>query len=379
MFSKSTPKVRNMTIHVQTGATIGPKGLPLVYGNPDSLTILNAVINFETSHDCKAKGVEILFKAAIRTQFSDATVPSLLHEAEQIFYSKQWELEVTKPRPGVVGKGVYARQVSVVLDPSFPSSCHNVFGSMRYIFEARLKGAKGFGIARIDWTVQQEVWVLNSTLPFIYPGVNDYYLEEESIPVAQFERWNDALPFSLTVPSQTLYTGQVVPVKVALEPFLAGSALAGQEPAILCATFILLETRLFRARFVPEVRESMQKVMSIGVNTGWPRTGATTGWERVINISLPLSPSVSLSTKSRFLDISHTFVLMMDLQVAGRSKPEKLRTQVSVQITAPRSMPSEPPLYGEMVLYDDGGDGLMAPPPPGFDSDEELPGYARYD
>lgn len=59
-----------MTIHVQTGATIGPKGLPLVYGNPDSLTILNAVINFETSHDCKAKGVEILFKAAIRTQFS---------------------------------------------------------------------------------------------------------------------------------------------------------------------------------------------------------------------------------------------------------------------------------------------------------------------
>ncbi|KAF8980523.1 hypothetical protein CPC16_007421 [Podila verticillata] len=375
MFSKSPPKVRNLTIHVQTGATIGPKGLPLVYGSPDSLTILHAVINFETSHDCKAKGVEILFKAATRTTFSDATVPSLLHEAEQVFYSKHWDLEVLKPKPGLVGKGVYARQVSVVLDPSFPSSSHNVFGSMKYVFEARLKGAKGFSLARIDWTVHQEVWVLNSTLPFIYPGVN--YIEEESEPVAKFARWNEALPFALMVPSKTLYTGQVVPVKVSLEPFLSASPFAGQEIVILGATFILLETRLFRVRFVPEVREYVEKVMSIGVNTGWPRTAD--GWERVIHVSLPLSPAVSLSTKSRYLEISHSFVLLMDLQVAGRYKPEKLRAQVDIQITAPRSVPSEPPLYGEMVLYDDGDDDLMAPPPPGFDSDEELPGYARYD
>lgn len=206
---------------------------------------------------------------------------------------------------------------------------------MRYTFEARLKGAKGFGIARIDWTVQQEVWVLNSTLPFIYPGVNDYYLENESTPVAQFKRWNDALPFSLTVPSRTLYTGQVVPVKVALEPFLASSPLAGQEPVILGATFILLETRVFKARFVQEVRESMERVMSIGVNTGWPRTGTADGWERVINVSLPLSPAVSLSTKSKYLDILHKFVLLMDLQVGGRSKPEKLRAQGKRELGSP--------------------------------------------
>ena len=194
---------------------------------------------------------------------------------------------------------------------------------MKYIFEARLKGAKGFGLTRVDWTVQQEVWVLNSTLPFIYPGVN--YIEEESEPIAQFVRWNEALPFALTVPARTLYTGQVVPVKVSLEPFLSASPLAGQEPVILGATFILLETRLFRARYVPEVRESVEKVMSIGVNTGWPRTAD--GWERVIHVSLPLAPAVSLSTKSRYMEITHTFVLLMDLQVAGRSKPEKLRAQ----------------------------------------------------
>lgn len=81
MFSKSPPKVRNLTIHVETGATIGPKGLPLVYGNPDSLTILHAVINFETSHDCKAKGVEILFKAATHITFSgtDTHPPTRTH------------------------------------------------------------------------------------------------------------------------------------------------------------------------------------------------------------------------------------------------------------------------------------------------------------
>lgn len=79
MFSKSPPKVRNLTIHVQTGATIGPKGLPLVYGSPDSLTILHAVINFETSHDCKAKGVEILFKAATRATFSGTDTHSYIY------------------------------------------------------------------------------------------------------------------------------------------------------------------------------------------------------------------------------------------------------------------------------------------------------------
>ena len=64
------PKERKLLIHVDTGdSTIGPRGLPLVHGNQDAITMLHATVSFESSHDCKAKAIEIMFKAAVRTGF----------------------------------------------------------------------------------------------------------------------------------------------------------------------------------------------------------------------------------------------------------------------------------------------------------------------
>lgn len=62
-------KVKNLVIHVDTGTTIAAKGLPLVYGHMDTFTLLSATITFESSHDCKAKAIEILFKAAVKTHY----------------------------------------------------------------------------------------------------------------------------------------------------------------------------------------------------------------------------------------------------------------------------------------------------------------------
>jgi len=73
-------KVKNLVIHVDTGNTIGTKGQPLIYGHTDTFTPLSATVTFENSHDCKAKGIEIIFKAAVKTQYfgNNRTAPSRL-------------------------------------------------------------------------------------------------------------------------------------------------------------------------------------------------------------------------------------------------------------------------------------------------------------
>ncbi|KAF9431176.1 hypothetical protein BGZ94_007627 [Podila epigama] len=326
MFSKGQSKLKKLTIQVKTGATTGPKGLPVVYGSPDSLTILSAVINFNSNHDCKGDGIDIEFKAAAKVQFWDETGPCVQHVAEQIFYVKKWDLDVTMSRPGVVAKGEYEREVLVALDSTLPSSFQHVFGSMKYTFEARLKKSKGFGITKADWLVSQEVLVLNTTLPTIYPSMSELHLNDEaSLPIVKHGYWKEALPFSLTIPSRTLHLAQVMQVKVNMEPFLAQSALAGQVLSILGATFILVETRTYRAKFVSDKREVTEKVMTMAVNTGWPQSA--TGWERVIHVSLPSTPALSPTTKTKYIDITHCLHFSMDIQTS-KNKYEKLALKV---------------------------------------------------
>ncbi|KAF9950157.1 hypothetical protein BGZ70_001484 [Mortierella alpina] len=365
------PKDRKLLIHVDTGnSTIGPRELPLVYGHQDAITMLHATVSFESSHDCKAKAIEIMFKAAVRTGFFSKDEASRKHEGEQVFYSKQWTLDVERPKPGWISKGSYARQCSVVLDPSLPSSSESPYGSMKYVFEARLKGAKGIGIARTDHVVTQEVWVLNSSLPSLeaMPPPLDQPLKAE-------EQWANALRYSFSVPSNVLYQGQVVPITVQLDPFMISSAYEGEEAVVSSANFTLRETKTFRAMFVRDTHTTQAKVLQIPVNAGWPQS--VEGWARTIHITLPSSPALSTDLRSKYLDITHTLEVVVEFKTSKMSKPEKLRALFDVQITAPRPYSAEPPLYGESVLAVESQ--LPIEPPPAMDEEELLPGYSRYE
>ncbi|KAF9272238.1 hypothetical protein BGZ68_002585, partial [Mortierella alpina] len=362
-------KERKLVIHVDTGSTIGPRDLPLVYGSQDAITMLHATVSFESSHDCKAKAVEIMFKAAIKTGFFSKDEASRKHEGEQVFYSKQWTLDVARSKPGWISKGNYARQCSVVLDPSLPSSSESPYGSMRYIFEARLKGAKGIAIARTDHVVTQEVWILNSSLPALeMMPLHDNPLKAE-------EQWQDVLRYSVSVPSDVLYLGQVVPITFQLGPFMTASAYEGEQAVVSSANFTLRETKLFRAMFVRDTHRTEIKVLQIPVNAGWPQN--VDGWARTIHITLPSSPTMSTDLCSKYLDITHTLEVVVEFKTSKMNKPEKLRTLLDIQVTAPRPYSTEPPLYGESVLVVDSL--RVVEPPPAIDEQELLPGYSRYE
>ncbi|KAF9958389.1 hypothetical protein BGZ65_001493 [Modicella reniformis] len=367
MHLSGDPKVRNLVIHVDTGSTIGTKELPLVYGHPDNFTLLHATVTFESSHDCKAKAVEILFKAAVKTHYFAQDEASRRYEGEQILYSKQWDLDVEKPKQGWIAKGNYARQCSVILDPLLPSSSESPFGSMRYFFEARLKGAKGFGIARIDHVVTQDVWVLNSSLPFPSTVMLDN-------PITVHEEWKGSLAYSVTVPMDTLHFGQVVPITIQLQPFYPGCAHEGEEALVTSANFTLRETKMFRAMFVRDTHETSEKLLNIAVNSGWPQS--VDGWQRTIHVSLPSSPAMSADMQTKYLDITHTLVVMIEFRTSKMTKPDKLKAQVDVKITAPCFVTSTLPRYGDAVPVESV---LLLEPPPAIDANEELPSYSRYE
>ncbi|ORZ14409.1 hypothetical protein BCR41DRAFT_86916 [Lobosporangium transversale] len=280
---------------------------------------------------------------------------------------KHWELDVERPKPGWIGKGSYARLCSVILDPLLPSSSESPFGSMRYYFEARLKGAKGFGITRSDWVVAQEVWILNSSLPFY----NNISIDN---PTAVHGIWRDALKYSISIPSDLLYLGQRVAVTVQLHPFNQGSVYEGDEVQVIYATFTLRELKTFRAQFVRDVHQTTEKVLNITVNTAWRQS--VDGWRKTINLSLPSSPIMSPNMQTKFMDVAHTLAVMIEFRTVKISKIEKLKAQLDVQITAPCFAPTLPPDYGETTRH---VESLLLLEPPAIDPNESLPGYSRYE
>ncbi|KAG0202646.1 hypothetical protein BGX28_004906 [Mortierella sp. GBA30] len=243
MLMSSEPKVRRLLIHVDTGLTIGPRTLPLIYGNHDAPTLLHAAVTFESSHDCRAKAIEILFKAAVKTMY---------------FY--------------------------------------------------------------------------------IY------------------------------------YMGQIVPMTVRLAPFLAGSAFEGESAEVIGLTFTFRETKTFRAMFVRDIHETQEKLLSIPVNTDWPKS--VDGWQRTISVSLPSSPAMSTDMHTKYLDITHSIEIVLEFRTGKMSKPEKLRGLLDIQITAPRFSSAEPPLYGAAVPVESV---LLLESPRLMDMQETLPGYSRYE
>ncbi|KAI8602343.1 hypothetical protein EDD21DRAFT_372115 [Dissophora ornata] len=360
MFKDST-KIKNLAIHVDTGATIGPKDTPLIYGHSEALTLLQATVSFETSHDCKAKGIEVSFKAAAGTLYYAPEEITLKLEGEQVFYSKQWDFDVQFSKPGWIAKGTYSRQVSMLLDPTFPSSTYHFNGWMKYEFEARLKESKGFGIARTDIVVNQEVWVLNSSIPA---------MELVQIPVVTEACWKRSLPFLVTIPSKTLCFGQVVPVTIQVKPCITSSELEGQEIIVTNVSFALQETRTGRALYTKDVHQLTERFINLSVNTGWPQS--IEGWERTIFVSLPSSPALSASMVTRFLDITHSLVVTMEFR-SSRMKSGRIQVNFNVDITSPRTMSSAPPVYGDAPQHIDAVLGIPT------DFSDELPRYARYE
>lgn len=229
-------------------------------------------------------------------------------------------MDLDRPSLGKIAAGQYTKEISATIDPLWPSSVRipphaKGFGRVKYEFIVKF-GKLWLGQFSPSLSTSQEVWVLNSTLPPPLPSIG-----ATSPPLVVQTSWKKStLPVSLTLPSETLTLGQIVPVKVQMSPFTNESKYAGQTIDVLKASFILREH--VHGQLVAHSQEfdHSRDVISVPITQGWP---CTTGpWERIVNLTLPTSPELSASTKTRCLNISYSLILVMKLK-AGSQKDKK--------------------------------------------------------
>ncbi|KAF9369292.1 hypothetical protein CPB97_003716, partial [Podila verticillata] len=195
-------RAESLTIEVQTPSEVTLRGdykFPLIYNSATVPTPLAALITFETPCEYAADEIEILFSVSANSQWqaSGMTFVAAVAPVKSVkyFFKHRWTLPVTKTPSDLtlITPGKYARLVHVGLDPTWPSSCTQPAGS--------------------------------DLQPYV---VTDLWKKQ-------------ALPVSVTLPSQYLSLGQVVPVTVAVSPFVRGSKCEGQQVSVVGAQFVVQE------------------------------------------------------------------------------------------------------------------------------------------
>ncbi|KAG0093124.1 hypothetical protein BGZ92_007365 [Podila epicladia] len=320
---KVSPVRCGIEIHTDR-RTGGSKDLPLLIGTPEMPVKLGASITLEVDEDHSGNEVNIEFKALTTTVTDVRMDATKTLTTEEPFKINRWKLPVTSPKPGIIAKGMYTKYVEVDLDPSWPSSCSHHEGWVKYVITVQYK-ASGRMCEYTALEKVQEIWVLNS-------------VRVPSGPVLAVDNIvkNKSLSMQTSIPSATIALGQVVPVTIRLAPFLANSKYADQEPVILWASCKIKETRTIRARGInlADGIESIDEVLNTPMNTQWPK--GIKGWEHTVHVTMPSYPVMATDMTTKFLDISHTFVVTLNLKAGTEMdvQAEECKFQLPIKVVA---------------------------------------------
>ncbi|KFH63823.1 hypothetical protein MVEG_10516 [Podila verticillata NRRL 6337] len=326
-------RAESLTIEVQTPSEVTLRGnyrLPLIYNSAAVPTLLAALITFETPCEYAADEIEILFSVSANSQwqangltFLDGVAPV---KSVKYFSKYRWTLPVTKNPSDFtrITPGKYTRLVHVGLDPTWPSSCIQPGGSIRYSFHVRALRPKP---ATPKNLASQDVWVIHRNVPALFDA-------QDLQPYVVTDLWKkQALPVSVTLPSQYLALGQVVLVTVALSPFVCGSKCEGQQVAVVGAQFVVQEASSVKVQSSDEPTPS-RDVLAIALNDGWP--SGSGGWERTVSLTLPGTPVMSPSMAAGVLDVSHTLVVTMKLRTEAAKQVEECKVTLSIIVVGPK-------------------------------------------
>ncbi|KAF9570032.1 hypothetical protein EC968_002346 [Mortierella alpina] len=333
------------TLEIQHEHSILVRGIqkPLFYGTVDSPARIHARVVLDTDRDYKADMAEVYFNSSagtridtIATGYDGETVTGEL-TSEQFFAKRRWNIPVNRPRPDTIAKGNYNLSVVVPVDPQFPSSSthHQAFVKHQFRLQLKTESSVDRQSRTIFQSLDQDVWILNSSVPLA-----DTVQEKPIRSAATLTKacWKEqSLPVSLSLPSESLMAGQVVPLTVSMSSFLKGSRFERQEPmSIKHVKFTLVETRRIRDRNDNNMTpDAVSEVLSVHLRDGWPKVHDP--WERTVNVTLPQPPTLSMSLTSKYLDIEHELVMTMGFKAAGLFKrSEEYTMRVKVHIVAPR-------------------------------------------
>ncbi|KAI1315457.1 hypothetical protein EDD11_000790 [Mortierella claussenii] len=112
-------KEKALSIHIHTD-TMGPHGMPLVYGSTLSkVGSIQGTVRFNSNYDCKGRDIQIIYEAWIESTWISCENKKLIHHhSREVFGYQTWSFPLvhTKSKGSTVAAGVYEKQFDAVLE-----------------------------------------------------------------------------------------------------------------------------------------------------------------------------------------------------------------------------------------------------------------------
>lgn len=324
---------KSLAIEIEGGQPGEPDEAIIYYGQSDRPTVVHCKIRFTTNYECKGDRIEFCFTGRAVSSWSE-NEDSI--GGKEVFHRQVWELPVNQPKPGRIAPGSYEASFNATLPPTYPSSSETKGGRVTYLVEAKLRRSWS-----LDMVELREIWYSATSLPSLVSLAQPIMTVGSCAGV-----WRDALPYSIIIPSETLFLGQLVPVTIRLGPLLANSPVAGQairlvDPRLRLKQYAHLATNSGNSTAV------RKKVVVDLTLAHWPKV-AVVEYQNTVLMQLPTLPELVPTTRTMVYSVRHSLNLMVGIALSGLAGVMKVK--VKVNITGPRSPFKQTALQGQNKL-----------------------------
>ncbi|KAG0051765.1 hypothetical protein BGZ83_003329 [Gryganskiella cystojenkinii] len=328
MFSKifSSDTEKSLRIVILTPYR-GPGNLPAIYATPEERGRIQGYVEFMSNEDIKGDDLDLSFRVKSEGKWTRQKGQSRVpYHSKEVLQRQKWDIPISHSSRGVVTAGRTRFDFEVVLEQDTPSSIRGRRSWLNYRFEATLHR----GFPRRNMAFRQDVWTFSTSLPLQNP---DYIPH----PLIYSGVWEDHLPFTCSIPRETVYLGQIVPMSIQFEPFVASSGHFGQELVVVSAVVKFKQyTRLWHRW---DTKNETKEMLEMPIKTGWPQTAE--GFQRTLLVQIPNAPQLSCTTFTKPVQKTHCLKLIMKVKTASMTDKEakELRIEMRVGVTAPRPEP----------------------------------------
>ncbi|KAF9574554.1 hypothetical protein EC968_006167 [Mortierella alpina] len=239
------------------------------------------------------------------------------YQGKHVVCEERWQLAVKKPdKIKKISPGQYEASFEISLPSTLPPSSHNSYGGVGYVLKARLVRQWSLNV-----TVHKQIWFLPTLLRAPTDG--------PSLTMATSSgHWRDALPYSISFPSDILHVGQTVPVTIRLGRFLQTSRVAGKgyrlsKPVLRLKQYASLKT----TGSAPQSHKKKSYVVDMELEH-WPRMEVLDFQDTVL-LKLPLMPELTPTTDTPVYAVRHSVNLMLGIHVLGLGGTMKVKGEGS--------------------------------------------------
>ncbi|KAG0050940.1 hypothetical protein BGZ83_004272 [Gryganskiella cystojenkinii] len=371
-YSKDAEKSISVHFH---NTELGPEGQPVYYSTPENPARITGYVEFRTIKELSGKDITLNFQARAESKWTENHGSSTVsYHGLSVLQEKSWDVPLTRVRAAAgssstsssssnakktpIAPGVTRFEFEIQLEPNLPPTLEGTNGWFHYRFKAHL--ARDF--PRRDMAAKQCVWVYSSSI------------EEGQIqrmePKIYKTLWHDVLPVQCTLPSDLLYQGQVVPLKVNIGAFMESSTFKGQTLIIENAmvkmkqyTMLIEPKKLYTSKRKQKKTVFILPIMdSHAEGDCWNLEQSNQGFERTLMVELPGARQLAADLESKALLKTHCLKLIMMVRTSGAPPEEpakEIRVEMDVKITSPRPEFVKQGQNEQLLI----GGNSLAPPP----------------